>query len=338
MASQRNHLIDAFRGVAIIVVLIFHYAVEGMHWEPRQLFDLGARGVQLFFVISGLVITMTALRSRGPFDFVVRRFARIYPTFFVAATATFIVLCVHNPIGQHVDIKDYLLSLTFLAEQVGRHFVDGAYWSLLVEVQFYVLVALSLLFLREKFWVGVLAVLVFGGLVRPISKAVAAGLFSSYSSFFLIGMAAWYGIVEKNHRAGLILAIGAAFTYLVGPQVVIQWPALIPTAIFLCMLSAGVNSSLGPLAWIGRISYPLYLLHQVLGLVIIADLQKAGAPDPLAFVLAFVAMVVLAAGAHIWIEEPSQRIAMSWWKKLHTPAVERAPLNPAAETEIVANG
>src|ERR1700731_2109574 len=95
----RNNTIDAFRGIAILGVLLFHYLVR---WAPpwyginlygyRRVYPdalvLGALGVYLFFVISGLVITMTVLRSGSALEFVVRRFARLYPAFLVGICLT----------------------------------------------------------------------------------------------------------------------------------------------------------------------------------------------------------------------------------------------------------
>jgi peptidoglycan/LPS O-acetylase OafA/YrhL len=50
---SRYDLVDAFRGIAIIMVMIFHYFVVGLKWEPEEIFRLGKLGVEVFFVISG---------------------------------------------------------------------------------------------------------------------------------------------------------------------------------------------------------------------------------------------------------------------------------------------
>src|SRR4051794_31539154 len=88
--KPRIELIDAFRGVAIIAVMLFHYLFE---WRKEidhldavaSWASVGALGVELFFVISGLVITMTILGSRSVIDFAVKRVARLYPAFAVAS-------------------------------------------------------------------------------------------------------------------------------------------------------------------------------------------------------------------------------------------------------------
>src|SRR5690242_5139659 len=98
----RNDTIDAFRGIAILGVLLFHYALRwAPPWYGTNLYGygrawpdalaLGAVGVYLFFVISGLVITMTVLQSQSGLEFAVRRFARLYPAFLVGICLTLVV-------------------------------------------------------------------------------------------------------------------------------------------------------------------------------------------------------------------------------------------------------
>lgn len=312
--AKRNRTIDSFRGVAILVVMIFHYGVIGLKWDAAGLAGYGKYGVQLFFIISGLVITMTALRARSPVDFAARRFARIYPTFLICVTITFAVTRIHDPLGTGKSFADYLASLTLAADRIGFRYIDGAYWSLFVEALFYGVVAVSMAVFGRRFWVGVLVLLVGGAFLRLASKAIGVLLIADYSSFFLLGMAVWYASREKDRRAALCLLGGAVVTYAMGQQAHLQWPALIPGAALIALLLLDRDWTVGPLAWIGRISYPLYLLHQVLGLILIADLLRLGLPRAVAFVGTCCAMIGLAWLAHIFIEEPSQRFVMRWWR------------------------
>jgi peptidoglycan/LPS O-acetylase OafA/YrhL len=333
VASRRNDLIDAFRGISILMVVVFHYSIP-IGAKPEQIFHLGALGVQVFFVISGLVITMTALKCKDALHFAVCRIGRIYPTFFVVATITYLIFSVHDPIGRNLKPIDYLLSLTFLTERLGHKFVDGAYWSLLVEAQFYAVVALSIALLRKRFWMGVLVILVFGVLVRPYNKAIAVALFSGFSSFFLIGMAAWYSVAEKDKRAGAALGVGAVTAFIFSNDPGLSWPALIPITVLCVLFAARVNASFAGLAWIGRISFPLYLIHGMLGWVVIADLRAFGAPPLLAVAVTAVVAIAVAAAAHRWLEEPSHRLVMAWWNRLNTRLALQKPTIISAEGEI----
>lgn len=95
--KQRNNIIDAFRGLAILAVMAYHYTIRwpdlyGFEHTYSPIFGLGKYGVHLFFVVSGLVITMTVLRSADAIEFAVRRFARLYPAFVAAACVTFVCM------------------------------------------------------------------------------------------------------------------------------------------------------------------------------------------------------------------------------------------------------
>lgn len=315
-ASERNDLIDVFRALSILTVLFFHYTVMGLDLPHTGTWMLGKLGVEVFFCISGLVITMTALRSKGAADFAARRFFRIYPTFFLACTITFIILSLHDPIGHDLHVKDYLGSLTFAPDRLGLKFIDGAYWSLFVEALFYGTVAVSLVALRERFWMGVLVLLVFGAIARPLlSKAIGVLLIAQFSGFFLLGMAGWYAIYEKDRRAGAMLFCGAVVSFALNPLLGEQWPAIPVALTMLGLLALGVNGTFGPLAWIGRCSYPLYLIHQNLGVAAIRDLLAMSVPPVAAILLTATGALGVAALLHYFVEEPSNKALTNWWRR-----------------------
>ncbi|MGL4264969.1 MAG: acyltransferase family protein, partial [Afipia sp.] len=98
MASQRLRALDGLRGVAILLVMGFHYFyhLESYYYKSTLypygetfsnvlVFKYGYMGVELFFIISGFVIAMTLESSRSVIDFVIRRFVRIWPALIVSA-------------------------------------------------------------------------------------------------------------------------------------------------------------------------------------------------------------------------------------------------------------
>jgi peptidoglycan/LPS O-acetylase OafA/YrhL len=308
LGHGRNATVDAFRGLSVLGVLLYHYSIDGLGASRTSVWNHGRLGVEVFFVISGFVIAMTALRSRDWLDFALRRFARIYPTFLIACTLTFIVLQLYDPLSLGLGWMDYLASLTFAADRLGFKLVDGAYWSLFVEALFYVVVAASLLLLRKRFWIGVLALLIFGATARIlVSKAIGVVLIAPYSGFFLLGMAGWYGIQEQDRKAAAALLAGSIVCLLMDPLLSLQWPAIPIALIMFSLLAAGVNRPFGRLAWLGRVSYPLYLLHQVLGLSLMKGAITAGLQPVLAFASAIAFSVVLAWLFHDFVEEKTHQ-------------------------------
>ncbi len=170
--SHRLDVLDGLRGVAALLVVIYHFTAR---WTAREngeslyphgdgllealpfLNLLGLFGVSLFFLISGFVIIMTLERSTGLADFAVRRASRLWPTMIVCATLTTLLISlsgIHLRFDNlsHWDIQplEYLSSILFvdpaftggLLNINGLTWVDGVYWTLWVEVRFYALVAL----------------------------------------------------------------------------------------------------------------------------------------------------------------------------------------------------
>src|SRR3954471_5447882 len=96
-AAARLVELDALRGVAVLLVVAFHYTARFAEAYPAAGagapdFSFGAYGVHLFFIISGFVIIMTVDRSERAADFVVARFSRLFPAYWTAILITSAVL------------------------------------------------------------------------------------------------------------------------------------------------------------------------------------------------------------------------------------------------------
>lgn len=154
MTNGRVETIDVFRGIAILLVVMFHftarlpaYSLNITEGAPFPVF-FGWVGVYFFFIISGYCIFMTLERSATVGVFLARRFSRIYPAFFAAVLLLFAFSLVayipsvpearfHVVAAGPVDV---VMNLFFVGE-IGE-WVDGSFWSIAVEVKFYLLVAI----------------------------------------------------------------------------------------------------------------------------------------------------------------------------------------------------
>jgi len=194
--------IDGLRALAVLAVLLFHL-------DPRLL-PGGFLGVDVFFVISGFLITSILVREMeaGDFSFVrfyERRIRRIVPALMaVLAGTTFAALVRWFP----ADLEDYAKSLKFVMLSLGNvHFLDVLKdyfndearrapllhtWSLAVEEQYYVIFPVLLLFLFKglKTWRWVTRVLAFL-FVLSLGLCVWRGIDSPMACFFLLPFRAW---------------------------------------------------------------------------------------------------------------------------------------------------
>jgi peptidoglycan/LPS O-acetylase OafA/YrhL len=334
-AKDRSHsdrtrieTLDAFRGIAVLAVLFFHYTYR---WGPlypntadvygyRQnvnWFANGWQGVEFFFIISGFVIFMTLDRCATPFEFFLRRFARLYPAFIVCMTLTFLVQPILGISVFKVSISDYLVGLTMASSDLGYRWVDGAYWSLLIEIKFYAWIALLYFAFAARFlwaWFVFCLVAFVGG---HFSDLVAQAAIRDYLPFFTAGMGFYLQFKNRRiERGAVILFVAAGLMYIGWRSFGIAVHVLTAAMIVLFELFV-----IGRMRWLertglaslGLVSYPLYLLHQDIGVGLIARLEMIwNVPWPLAVVVVTAPLVALATAVHRYIEKPFQGVARAW--------------------------
>src|SRR5262249_27508709 len=145
--------LDGLRGIAASWVMLFHYTIGVSYWlrnspeliskvTPSTVNIEGLLAVDLFFIISGFVIFMTVEQCRTVWDFVVSRFARLYPAFWVAATLTSLVAIAMPSPMQPIGVLKVLANLTMLQAYLGVESIETVYWYLAFEFGFYFLMAL----------------------------------------------------------------------------------------------------------------------------------------------------------------------------------------------------
>lgn len=332
---DRNNTIDAFRAVAIVSVVLFHYLV---HWAPPDnpvnvygyhntyppALSTGALGVHLFFIISGLVITMTILGCRNAIEFAVKRFARLYPAFLVAMCLTFAIAAYAGVPAFQTSWADFFANLTMNARDLHHRYIDGAYWSLSVEVKFYFYVALSFALVRKRFWILILAVAIAGAALSPFNFGNSV-LIAPYMPFFLLGMAVWYWLYGNQTRPAALLGVAAIVLYVYysatyenhfGPKWLSHAYLAFATTLMIALLWSRRPFRFPVLAPLGRASYSLYLLHQVIGVILIRWFVREGVPDLTAAALAAATCIAGAFAMYHAIEQPGRKAIMSLYRTL----------------------
>ena len=348
--DERLAVLDAFRAIAILAVLVHHYFSR---WAPPdhpenlygyadtypQWLDLGALGVQFFFIISGFVIFMTLERCTHLFEFWVRRLGRLYPAYVVATLITFAIVNLLGPSAFQSSFSDVAIGLAFMTTFVpDARFIEPAYWSLIVEMQFYFWIGLLYALSRGRFifvWCTFvllgLALWVAGSAetlhaLRTVSRYV---LLAPYLPHFTAGML-FYRLHSGRTTGTRALAAVAALGYLLtmhDQSAAFHAVNAAMIAMFALFLGGRLEwLALRPLLFVGSISYSLYLLHQYLGVMLIGWLTAVtGLPDLAAAAGAAGACVALAFALTTWVEQPAKRWLLRGLRDRLAPAGIRWP-------------
>ena len=144
--------LDAVRGIAALMVVLYHYTTWSTQSEgfsstaPLFEFWQGKFGVYLFFIVSGFVIFLTLEKCDNISDFIVSRFARLYPAYWICVLITFLILYLTPIPGREVSTQQLLINMTMLQKFLRVASIDGVYWTLAVELVFYFYMGMYFIF------------------------------------------------------------------------------------------------------------------------------------------------------------------------------------------------
>ena len=329
--QSRLTQLDGLRAVAALAVVAFHYTTRFdqifHHVAPTGFeFPLGYLGVNLFFAISGFVIYMTLDGIRAPLDFVISRFSRLFPTYWIAVALTWVIVSTVGLRGYGVTWKEAVINLSMLQSFFAVRDVDGVYWSLQVELLFYVwmlvLWVLGLLRYSVAICVGWVAIAGATTLVEilwgmKVSFALKHFLLLEWMPWFVLGMIAYLTLRERTfglkHGFVVLTAVAAI-------AVRNHTPSTIAAIVVFGIVWAASRRKLRllewkPLVFFGMISYPLYLVHEQIGWIVIAKIETQLAAPWFAILSALLCVTVLATLLHNFVEMPGSRNIRKIYKK-----------------------
>ena len=303
----RLYSLDLLRFMAALSVVIYHFSYRGALGEFTW-FSLPAlgdwtkysfMGVDLFFIISGFVIAWSA--DKHSFErFVGARFLRLYPAFIIGVTLTFIVTLVLGNGVFSTSIVQYLANLTFLPQIFGQEFMDGVYWSIVVELIFYFWVAVLVAtgaFRRAL--PEILALWLIVAMLNEfyfLSNILRLPLMTPFAGLFVGGIMLYRwkiaGITDGWDK--LLFVVAVVYSMMIEGRRGITWDTGFAADInqpYLVAITAGLfvvfalflNWKLSPrigkkLAILGALSYPLYLIHQHIGYMIFNQFEGYSEP------------------------------------------------------------
>jgi peptidoglycan/LPS O-acetylase OafA/YrhL len=324
--AQRRPLrlqeLDALRGIAAIGVLIFHFTshygrLYG-HRPPLQFaFDIGNYGVHLFFMISGFVIFMTLEQTSRATDFMVSRFSRLFPAFWAAMALTLIAVESAGLAGQKVPTQDAWINLSMLPDLFDAREVDGSYWTLQIELLFYMqMLGWYLLGGLKRVRIVICAWLLLAAMYglaarwgQPLSYLARELLIVRFIPFFAAGILFYRmqqgrdPLLQNTVLVGLC-AVAAGLVW--GYEIALVLAAC--AGVFALLVAGKLKFLAQPvLLFFGGISYTVYLIHQNIGFIEISWLERLGVAPLLSVAIASATTILLAWLLSVTVERPALR-------------------------------
>jgi peptidoglycan/LPS O-acetylase OafA/YrhL len=344
--------LDALRCIAAVSIVLFHINCTYPIFTCRVFQDFmkfGATGVDLFFMISGFVILLTLEKTKNWKDFVIRRFARLYPAYWVCVTITMLSMVAyfrysHQPCT--FLLHRYLPNLTMFQHYFKVTDLDDVYWTLIIEMLFYGFMVFIFSIKKLK-WIEYIAPAMMLPLFIYSSKYfqvhypglhhlwLAALPIANEFPLFVMGILYYKihtGKLTKYRFIAILLCIVCQVLlfgnglnidlFLSSKDYVLI--TLFYNVVFFLYIYGRLHFIVNRVTlFFGDISYPLYLIHYYLGIfVIIPLLLSLKVPLLAASAVAFTVAVALAILIARFIEKP----AMKFFKDKFTGKDKTPPI------------
>lgn len=329
---KRLSLLDYGRFLAVLGVVVFHYAFSGLingkisisaPFEADVGFaKYGYLGVELFFMISGYAISMSA-QNKTALSFLKNRFVRIYPAYFFSVIFTSVVSFFWAFDVMRVSLEQVFVNLLMLQYLFGVSHVDGVYWSLFYEMVFY-FVVFTLIFLgfRKHLRVFFIVFPVFFS-VLYLSGFETGFHFGGYCYYFSAGSLFYF----LSRRMGWDLVLALFFCYLcsmyfsidkaesLGQAYQVGFSPWVVGGAVTCFYAFFILQgfkciSALELPWagvLGALTYPMYLLHAHFGYMFINRFANENNLWIIAF-LSFLVVLGVSMFVHFYWEKKIVRL------------------------------
>lgn len=342
MSGALPNRFDLIRLLLAAGVFVYHAvalaAVDTDGALEANLAQLAEICIQGFFIVSGALVAGSLARASGLADYAGKRIRRLYPAYAVVLLIPALASFALTQDGQGVAryLAANLALANFLEPDLPGLFasnrfteVNGALWTLKVEVMFYILLPLILLVLstlRSLWWLAVAALYVAGeawaalmpGLENAHLGAALAHQLPGQLAFFAMGIALWKCEPHLRRRWRVLGLSGALLL-----AASLSDPLMEPLrALALAGLIAAIAFAPGPAinaARFGDISYGLYITHfPILQAMLAAGLLTTLGTGPF---MALAATLVVAASFALWhlVEKPALRPSSHYRKVAAKP-------------------
>jgi peptidoglycan/LPS O-acetylase OafA/YrhL len=318
--------------------------VEGMPLFARFLdwlpISLGGFGVTIFFLLSGYVISIS-LASYSRTGFLIGRLMRLLPTYAAGYLVTCAVIwAVSDPKGELSAINVITGAAPGLSILLGIPAPkDGIVWTLIVEMVFYTF-CLAFHLRLASCWKTIAGIAMLCAAAQWLIAPVPLKS-SCYGLIYVILLACPFlpviliGVVLASYRRGVFPALQAKllFVFLVSMHLILMYTSIlvqtplkfeitsITSLLFFTAIWAIAESwrQNAVSKFLADISYPLYVVHPVLGYALLSVLAANGMLPGVAVLIATAAAILVAWLLHRAIEKPTHRLGRRWARRLSEP-------------------
>ena len=347
--TARYQNVDVLRGVAALCVVWLHASEvfiqlpgiqRSLTYELADYLQVGRAGVIAFFAISGFVVASTIKPPprAGVINFAIKRFFRLYPAFWLALALSYLVIWL--PQGRVPSFAGVLANATMLPTIFGIEGAMGHFWTLEIELVFYMLIVVLFLArkLRNEWFIFVLVCLLAlnpaGLLLGKLTWTEGQGHWSQLP--LCLAIMFWASLLRARYdpRTSAIeklkawktipIIVGGAliFSRAISVGAILKAPdlsaylsgrgtlwGLVLFLIFVLLRNPWPRS----IAWLGTVSYSIYLFHPVvlypLMFLVSSQALFKGASVGAYTLVVILLTILLASVTYFSIEAPSNRFA-----------------------------
>ncbi len=319
--SSRLAGLDVLRLLAVVGVVMAHFfwsknwINENLGANPTEVFGgvtqiaaYGFLGVHLFFIISGTVISRSAI-GRTSREFVIARFLRLMPALLIAVLISAALLVANGELNLWKAIRSIPTNLVLMPSLADTGWLNPVFWTLFIEASFYAIVALIVLIFGASrivlwrfawIWLGLTVVL-----SRVDDSTLQTIALSTWAPFFIIGIL----IATAESRSDRFLAslgmLAASLLAVESTVATMNAEGRSVNVIFLCVFAMTIvvaflvwvkklsDLKSKQLAFIGTMTYSLYLFHVIPGRMIAESLLSQGWKTMDAYLVSWLITIVL---------------------------------------------
>jgi peptidoglycan/LPS O-acetylase OafA/YrhL len=349
--ALRIDVLDYARFLAAVGVVLFHYAQHGIEQGKISSFTYiaglndvsryGYLGVELFFLISGFVIFLSST-GRTATDFAIARLLRLYPAFIFCVLLTSSFCLIFGAPNFEITATQVFANLSMAPRWFHMDYVDGSYWTLILELSFYGIILLFIallgseklkyIFLFWPIWMIISSALHASrlhSLTDPVTDFTHLG---GYACYFVAG--ALFAMKKEQSRWYIYPLILICLAYSIKQSafqnIFVREINPLSRTVIVCLIVAfyaffELLSSTRLSRWrlpiaakLGAATYPLYLIHQTIGYIILTYFGTEA--NKLSLTLMLIALMSAAAYViHLQIEAKMRPL----WKYIISNGIHR---------------